>query len=103
MSVNHHIAGSDQPKPEELPDSRRSHHRPTVCGPAGIMAQVYCANCGKDGGLVTEEWAEHIFYLCDPCAEKYGQEPPGTVQIPEEVVQGKKSDPLWNSILEQSK
>lgn len=87
---------------EELPDCRRSHHRPTICGPVGIMAKVYCANCGCDGGLVTNEWAEHIFYLCDDCANTCGNLGAAAVQIPDSVVQGKQSDPLWDSILAQS-
>lgn len=74
------------PKDFELPDARRSHYRPTVCGPLGIMAQVYCVNCGADGGLITDEWAENVFYLCDRCAEKYGKFP--AVEIPEEQVRG---------------
>jgi hypothetical protein len=36
---------------------------------------IFCANCGKDGGMVMEtEWdrvKNFAFYLCDPCAEKW--------------------------------
>lgn len=36
---------------------------------------IFCANCGKDGGLVLEtEWdrvKNFAFYLCDPCGEKW--------------------------------
>lgn len=75
-------------KPEDLwkdlPDARRSHHRPTRCGPCGIMAEVYCVNCGKSGGLITEEWAAHVFYLCDKCAETYGSIP--LPEVPEHLL-----------------
>lgn len=74
--------------PEEiLPDSRlRPCDRSTICGPAGIMSRVYCANCGADGGLITEEWALQVFYLCDRCAETYGKLP--VSQVPDAVVRG---------------
>jgi len=36
---------------------------------------IYCANCGKDGGMVMEgDWSlvkNFAFYLCDPCGEKW--------------------------------
>jgi hypothetical protein len=36
---------------------------------------IFCANCGKDGGLVLEtDWSRvknFAFYLCDPCTEKW--------------------------------
>jgi len=33
---------------------------------------VYCHNCGKDNGYVPEENCNFTFWLCDPCAEKWG-------------------------------
>jgi hypothetical protein len=50
---------------------------------------IYCANCGADGGWVTEDSVEQTgfaFYLCDepkPCA-KYG-EIAGITKIPDEA------------------
>jgi hypothetical protein len=38
-----------------------------------LMERVFCGNCGADGGLVTAEWAAHIFYLCDDCAHTHGK------------------------------
>jgi len=36
---------------------------------------LFCANCGKEGGMVLEtDWnrvKNFAFYLCDPCAEKW--------------------------------
>lgn len=36
---------------------------------------IFCANCGKDGGMVLETDWERVknfaFNLCDPCAEKW--------------------------------
>jgi hypothetical protein len=66
----------------DLPDATRKHHRPTFCGPKGIMAKVYCVNCGKDGGAVTAE--SPILYLCETCAEKYGGF--ALPEIPEEEI-----------------
>lgn len=72
----------------DLPDSRLKYHRTTICGPIGLMSRVFCANCGCDGGLVTEEWAGHIMYICDDCANTCGRQLPGMVEIPEESVRG---------------
>lgn len=37
---------------------------------------IYCASCGCDGGRVLKtdipNREEFAFYLCDPCAQKYG-------------------------------
>ena len=49
---------------------------------------AYCASCSKPEGLVTAEWAPHVFALCKECADKYGYL--GIVEIPKEVVEGKK-------------
>lgn len=39
---------------------------------AGVpWVPIFCANCGKDGGLVPEEVKHVAFYLCDPCGEKW--------------------------------
>jgi hypothetical protein len=50
---------------------------------------LYCANCGCDGGRVREcdlpNKEEYAFYLCDPCAEKYGAVT-NTMMVPDEVV-----------------
>jgi hypothetical protein len=49
------------------------------------MSRVYCANCGADGGLITEDWAKEVFYICDRCAEKM---PLPVATIPDAVVRG---------------
>jgi hypothetical protein len=51
---------------------------------ASEMERVFCANCGCDGGLVTADWAWHVFYLCEPCAEKHGRL--DLAEIPESLV-----------------
>lgn len=85
-----HILGSDASVPifNELPDSR-CKERNTRQGPAGIMSKVYCANCGADGGLITEEFAAKVFYLCDRCAETYGKLP-DSMEVSEAVVRGEQ-------------
>lgn len=77
----------------DAPDSRlqdlTARRRTTVAGPGGTpMERVFCANCGADGGAVTADWSPHIFYLCDRCAAQHGTLP--LVEIPEDVVRGKK-------------
>ena len=71
----------------ELPDSRLTNaNRPLVRGPLGLMEQVFCANCGRNGGLVTQEWAEWVFYLCDSCAKSHGDIP--NPVVPDAIVRG---------------
>ncbi len=66
-----------------LPDCRLTGHRRRATTIAGVptmvgrvtMERVYCANCGAPGGAVTQEWAAHIFYVCDDCAGRLGPIP----------------------------
>lgn len=75
---------------EVLPDSRpvamRGTKRKRVVTPWGAVnyIPVYCANCGKDGGMVPEENCTFVFYLCTPCHEKLGPIV-GTYAVPDEV------------------
>lgn len=66
-----------------LPDSRLERPKGAVWR-GSWWVPVFCANCGADGGLVPEENMTFAFYLCDPCAEKYG-EVAGTYLMPDEV------------------
>lgn len=72
---------------KEMPDARTTRplgekaHRDH-----GQMERVYCVNCGADGGWVTKDWAAHVFYLCDACAEIHGTLP--VPQIPDALVRG---------------
>lgn len=99
VHLNVHLLGESLVVKEELPESRLKD-RKTFCGPVGIMSRVYCANCGCEGGAVTEEWAEFIFYLCDACAEKTGGVVPGAVEVPGEVVCGERNDPMLDLLKE---
>lgn len=56
-------------------DGRTKDNKGQVWGPLGWMDRVYCVNCGKPGGLVTHDWIEYIFYLCDYCQETVGRLP----------------------------
>lgn len=61
-------------KPEILPDSRLKHNgtpKGRIFTPMGTLVPVYCVNCGKDGGLCYEENTTYLFYLCDPCFERW--------------------------------
>lgn len=84
---NLHIDGAEN-REEALPEARLTHHRTTICGPIGLMSKVFCVNCGASGGLITEEWAKSVFFVCDACDEKLGKVP--CPQIPDAVVQGKQ-------------
>jgi hypothetical protein len=51
---------------------------------------LFCANCGADGGRVMDTFlpAQYAFYLCDECAEKWG-EVAGCTATPDDVFQQK--------------
>lgn len=55
-------------------------------GKAGDWLYLFCANCGADGGRVqeTDLPQQFAFYLCQPCADKYGQVA-GTYMEPDAV------------------
>jgi hypothetical protein len=56
-----------------LPDCRVRGGGNTVVRAKMLWEKVYCANCGHLSGLVTAEWAAHVFYLCEKCAEVHGK------------------------------
>jgi hypothetical protein len=55
-----------------LPDSRTREVKGSIRSPYGNLIPVYCAQCGKEHGLVPEQHLTFAFCLCDPCAEKMG-------------------------------
>jgi hypothetical protein len=67
-----------------LPDCRSRTPRGVALGVAGLWEPVFCANCGADGGLVPAENMTFLFYLCNTCAETYGQIA-GLMLMPDEV------------------
>jgi len=73
---------------ELLPDSRlapATAPKGAVHSAAlGWMVPVFCANCGKSGGLVPQENMTFAFYLCQLCADAHG-EIAGTMAVPDEV------------------
>ena len=70
--------------PDILPDCRSRHGHSINRGVVGTWVPVYCANCGADGGMVPGEGMTFLFYLCNKCAETYGQIA-GTMVMPDEV------------------
>lgn len=58
---------------EVLPRSVARETRGVVFDRAGMAwIPLFCANCGKSGGMVPEPSKEFCFYLCDsPCGEKW--------------------------------
>lgn len=67
----------DRQLEEGLPDCR-SHNREKdrVYRARMWWERVYCASCGHAGALVTADWSPHVFYICDPCANKMAGPPP---------------------------
>jgi hypothetical protein len=52
---------------------------------------IFCANCGKPGGWVGEEFCTFACWLCDPCADKWGPMA-GTLLMPDEVFWAKVAE-----------
>jgi hypothetical protein len=50
----------------------------------GTLVPIFCANCGKPGGMCPEENMTFLFYQCEPCARTYGNIA-GTMLMPDEV------------------
>lgn len=74
-----------------LPDSRlNDRERKVVHGFHSIQfgyidwVPVFCANCGKPYGKVPEATCTFAFWLCDLCAEKWG-DLAGTMVMPDDV------------------
>lgn len=57
-----------------LPDSRARESRGVIRSPLGNLVQIFCANCGTPWGMVPEEHITFAFAMCEPCAEKYGDD-----------------------------
>lgn len=73
----------DRQLEEGLPDSRLRNREKNRIYRGGMWWEtVYCASCGKPGGLVTADWSPHTFFVCDPCVAKNGS-PPGVAQLAE--------------------
>lgn len=73
-----------------LPDSRLSgtaRENNTVVYAHMLWERVFCANCGKDGGLITADWSPHVFYVCDDC-DKHCGSVPGLIKVDERAARG---------------
>ncbi len=69
----------------ELPDARTRRAKNELFSRLlGWMEPIFCVNCGKPAGMITREWAAHVFWLCDECDQIAGSRP--ELQIPEELV-----------------
>lgn len=69
-----------------LPDSRLKDPRGVVRAdwtmPDGRtvrlnMEPIFCINCGKPAGYVPQEVMSFVSWLCEPCAEKWGEHASG--------------------------
>ena len=52
----------------------------------GWMEECFCANCGCSGGMISKDWAAHVFYLCNDCVDKHGGIP--APELPEFLLRG---------------
>ena len=66
-----------------LPDTRSTGRVVVRLGGMNWI-KVFCANCGKEHGLVPEENRNFACFLCDPCADKWGPQY-GYAVMPDEV------------------
>ena len=55
-----------------LPDSRPRETKAAKLFHRTWWRPIFCANCGASGGLVPEENMTFAFYLCQPCADTWG-------------------------------
>ncbi|HVI10218.1 MAG TPA: hypothetical protein VND65_18150 [Candidatus Binatia bacterium] len=71
-----------------LPSSRLREDKNIVITNGQKWIPIFCANCGKDGGLILEaEWdavKAFAFYLCNACAERWSPLV-DTMMAPDEV------------------
>lgn|SRR4051812_17930216 len=65
-----------------LPDSRAKTPRGLVFVGSQAWEPVFCANCGKEGGLCPAE-STFMFYLCNPCFASKGHIT-GTMVVPDQ-------------------
>ena len=73
------------------PDSRaQQSHNEKKHKLLGWMEECFCANCGCSQGMISKEWAQYVFSLCDDCIKEFGP-PPGTIQVPEELLRKKEN------------
>jgi hypothetical protein len=57
-----------------LPESRPRERKGAVQTADGWVIPIFCANCGKSHGMVPEKMITFAFCLCQPCADKYGDD-----------------------------
>lgn len=68
-----------------LTDGRAREPRDRVFRAGRWHVPVFCGSCHRDDGqMVPEDACDFAFYLCEPCAETYG-DLDGVEMIPDEV------------------
>lgn len=78
---------------QDRPDARtkETNHNPNRAERMhrflGWMEPCFCVNCGKPHGMISKEWAQYVFAVCDDCVKVLGP-PPGVIEIPSAVVKG---------------
>jgi hypothetical protein len=67
--------------PDVLPDSRAKTTRGRVFRGSESWVPVFCAHCGREGGLTPED-STFLFWLCNPCFASKGHIT-GTMVVPD--------------------
>jgi len=80
--------------PSSIPTHRKFDH--SLSGAGALWIYIYCASCGADGGRVLENDYDFAFYLCNDCADKYG-DIDGMYMEPDQVFWNK----LYNAQMEE--
>jgi len=75
-----------------LLDRRKGSVRGVFLGVSINWIPVFCASCGRPHGYVPEENMKFAFWLCDPCADRYGAVA-GTLMMPDQV--------FWSKVREE--
>jgi hypothetical protein len=57
-----------------LPESRPRERKGAVQTKDGWYIHIFCASCGKPYGMVPEKHITFAFAMCQPCADKFGDD-----------------------------
>ena len=70
-----------------LPDSRCRNRQRQRWSPLGLVTEIFCMNCGRSGGAVSNDVPD-VFYVCRDCAATHGGLP--VPEVPEELIRPQK-------------
>lgn len=82
MPLNPLWADPDRPDARAVRSRNEKKHKML-----GWMEECFCVNCGRSGGMISKDWAAHVFYLCNDCVDAHGSLP--IPEVPEAVVKAR--------------